>query len=327
MAQLVRDARRHGVAVRPVDVNASRWDCTLEPVARGERHAVRLGLRLVRGLANQDAAAIVAARADKPFGSIEGLWRRAPVPTAALERLADADAFRPSLGLARRDAVWAIRALHDRPLPLFEAAEARTGIPIAEVSEPAIVLRPMKAGREVVEDYNTIGLTLRPYPVSFLRRELAARGIVPCAEASAARDRRRLTTAGLVLVRQRPGSARGVVFLTIEDETGIANIVVWPDLFEKQRRVILSAGMIAVAGRVQREGEVVHVIAQTLTDLSPLLRSVGDRDETSLEGRSDRVKPAGNPDAGKVLGRKLRDVDIPDVRHRSEITVRTRDFR
>ena len=184
--------------------------------------------------------------------------------------------------------------LRDRPLPLFEAAEMRAGTPIAEVSEPAVVLRPMTAGREVVEDYNATGLTLRPHPVSFLRRELAARGIVPCAEASAARDGRRLTTSGLVLVRQRPGSARGVVFLTIEDETGIANIVVWPDLFEKQRRVVLSAGMIAVAGRVQREGEVVHVIARTLTDLSPLLRSVGERDDPASpparEGRIQQIK-------------------------------------
>jgi error-prone DNA polymerase len=312
-AQLVRDARLHGVTVRPVDVNASRWDCTLEPVAAGKLNAVRLGLRLVRGLVNKDAAAIVAARADSPFGSIDELWRRAAVPITALERLADADAFRPSLGLARRDAVWAIRALRDHPLPLFEAAAAHAETPIPEVSEPAVVLRPMNAGREVVEDYRAIGLTLRPHPVSFLRRELAARHIVACAEASAARDGRLLMTSGLVLVRQRPGSARGVLFITIEDETGIANIVIWPDLFEKQRRVVLSAGMIAVAGRVQREGEVVHVIARTLTDLSPLLRSVGERDETTPLpwDRGNPAKQAGSP----------------DLQPRPQIRVQTRDFR
>jgi error-prone DNA polymerase len=311
-AQLVRDARRHGVTVRPVDVNASRWDCTLEPIAGDKRHAVRLGLRLVRGLANRDAAAIVVARADTPFRSTDELWRRTAVPIAALERLADADAFRASLGLARREAVWAIRALRDRPLPLFKAAEARAGTPIAEVSEPAVVLRPMKAGREVVEDYNATGLTLRAHPVSFLRRDLAARGIVACAEASAARDGRRLTTAGLVLVRQRPGSAQGVVFLTIEDETGIANIVIWRDLFDRQRQVILSAAMIAVAGRVQREGEVVHVIARTLTDLSSLLHSVGERDSaTPPQDQSDRIQRT----------------DISDQRSRPQIKLQTRDFR
>ena len=251
---------------------------------------MRLGLRLVRGLANKDAAAIVAARADKPFRSIDELWRRAAVPIAALERLADADAFRPSLGLARREAVWAIRALRDRPLPLFEAAETRAGTPIAEVSEPAVVLRPMTAGargrRGLQRD--------RADPA-------AASGLLPAPGACGQGHRRRAprpprrateggsTTSGLVLVRQRPGSAKGVLFITIEDETGIANIVVWPDLFEKQRRMVLSAGMIAVAGRVQREGEVVHVIARTLTDLSPLLRSVGERDNATLP----RVKLIG----------------------------------
>ena len=118
-AQIVRDARQHGVEVRPIDVNASRWDCTLEPVAGTDRHAVRLGLRLARGLANKDGAAIVTARADTPFASVDDLWRRAGVPVAALERLADADAFQPALGLDRREAVWAIRGLRDEPLPLF----------------------------------------------------------------------------------------------------------------------------------------------------------------------------------------------------------------
>ena len=299
----MRDAGLHGATVRPVDVNASRWDCTLEPIRGGERHAVRLGLRLVRGLANKDAAAIIAGRADKPFRDIDESGRGAAVPIAALERLADADALRPSLGLARRDAVWAIRALRDQPLPLFEAAETRAGTPIAEVLEAAVMLRPRKAGREVVEDYAALGLTLRSHPVSFLRPELAARGIVACAEAFAMRDGRRLMTAGLVLVRQRPGSAQGVLFITIEDETGIANTVVWPDLFERQRRVILSAGMIAVAGRVQRE------------------------DTAPPEGRGDRVKQVGNPSPSKTLGRKSRNADIPDVGRRSGIKLRTRDFR
>jgi error-prone DNA polymerase len=319
-AQLVRDARSHGVEVRPIDVNASRWDCTLEPVAGTDRHAVRLGLRMARGLANKDGAAIVAARGTAPFHGVDDLWRRAGVPAAALERLAEADAFQPSLGLARREAIWAIRALRDDPLPLFAAA-ARSGEPVAEVTEPGVALRPMQAGHEVVEDYASFGLTLRRHPLAFLRADLAAQCITPCADALRARDGRRLTTAGLVLVRQKPGSANGVLFITLEDETGIANIVVWPDLFERQRRLILAAGMLGVQGRVQREGDVVHVIAAKLTDLSALLRSVGARD----------APPSRQPDQGGrpfgTLGDGSGEFRIPDRDARSGIRVKTRDFR
>ena len=328
-AQLVRDARQHRVDVRPIDVNASRWDCTLEPVAGTDRHAVRLGLRLVRGLANKDGAAIVTARADAPYASVDDLWRRAGVPVAALERLADADAFQPAFGLARREAVWAIRALRDEPLPLFAAAAARAAAPIAEVTEPAVALRPMTAGREVVEDYSSVGLTLRRHPVAFLRSDLAAQGVVCCADAMGARDGRWLRTAGIILVRQRPGSASGVIFVTIEDETAVANLVIWPKVFEKQRRIVLGSGMLAVKGRVQREGEVVHIIAHELTDLSALLRSVGDRDAPFVvpHGRGDQVTHGGGPDPRETLGRKPRDIYIPDLRGGPEIKVPTRDFR
>ena len=333
-AQLVRDARQHGVEVRPVDINASRWDCTLEPIdgnAATNRFAVRLGSRMVRGLANKDGAAIATARADAPFQSVDDLWRRAGVPAAALERLAEADAFRPSLGLARREAVWAIRALRDEPLPLFELASAQAQEAISEVSEPTVALRPMTAGREVVEDYSTTSLTLRQHPVAFLRRDLAARRILHCAEAGAARDGRWMTTAGLVLVRQRPGSAKGVLFITIEDETGIANVVVWPQVFERQRRLILSATMFAVTGRIQREGEVVHVVAQKLTDLSGLLRSVGDRDQPFPlpHGRGDEVYHGGSgPDPRELppKGMRTRDIYIPDL-HIDTLRVKARDFR
>ena len=328
-AQLVRDARQHCVDVRPIDVNASRWDCTLEPVAGTDRHAVRLGLRLARGLANKDGAAIVTARADTPFASVDDLWRRAGVQVAALERLADADAFQPALGFARREAVWAIRALRDEPLPLFAAAAARAAAPIAEVTEPAVALRPMTAGREVVEDYSSVGLTLRRHPVAFLRSDLTAQGVVCCADAMGARDGRWLRTAGIILVRQRPGSASGVIFVTIEDETAVANLVIWPKVFEKQRRIVLGSGMLAVKGRVQREGEVVHIIAHEMTDLSALLRSVGDRDAPFVvpHGRGDQVTHGGGPDPRETLGRKPRDIFIPDLRGGPEIKVPTRDFR
>ena len=277
-AQIVRDARNHGVEVRPVCVNASRWDCTLEPAGEDGRFAVRLGLRMVKGLANGRAAAIIGARADQPFVSVDDLWRRCGVPAGALVQLAQADAFQPSLKLARREALWAIKALHDEPLPLFAAASAREEETVPEVHEPAVALRPMTAGGEVVEDYGHVGLSLRHHPAAFLRAGLLRNRIVTCAEAMQARDGQWLETAGLVLVRQKPGSAKGVLFITIEDETGISNAVIWPKLFEKQRRLILSSTMMGIFGRIQREGEVVHLVAGQLRDLSCELASIRSRD-------------------------------------------------
>ncbi|MGH6863187.1 MAG: error-prone DNA polymerase, partial [Methylocella sp.] len=186
-AQIVRDARDHGVDVRPVCVNSSRWDCTLEPTEREDRFAVRLGLRMVRGLANHEAAAIISARADQSFASVDDLWRRAGVAVASLVRLAEADAFRPSLKLARREALWVIKALRDEPLPLFAAASAREAKTVPEFCEPAVVLRPMTAGGEVVEDYGHVGLSLRNHPVSFLRQDLRRQHMVTGAEAMQAR--------------------------------------------------------------------------------------------------------------------------------------------
>jgi error-prone DNA polymerase len=330
-AQIVRDARDHRVEVRPVCINASRWDCTLEPTGREDRFAVRLGLRMVRGLANADAAAIVAARAGQPFASIDDLWRRAGVPAASLVQIAEADAFRPTLKLARREALWAIRALRDEPLPLFAAASAREKETVPEIREPAVAFRPMAAGGEVVEDYGHVGLTLRSHPVSFLREDLRRQRIVPCAEAMQARDGRWLQTAGLVLVRQMPGSAKGVMFITIEDETGIANLVIWPKLYERQRRVILSARMMAVHGRIQREGEVVHLVAHRLTDLSNALARVGDRDVTFPlpHGRGDEFhhgSPDLDPRSIPPGAPKPRDIVIPDP-HIDALKTKTRDFR
>jgi error-prone DNA polymerase len=325
-AQIVRDARDHGIEVRPVCVNASRWDCTLEPADR-DRFAVRLGLRMVRGLANADAATLIAARADQPYTSIDDLWRRAGVPLASLVQLADADAFRLSLRLARRGALWAIKALRDEPLPLFAAASAREAEAVPEVQEPTVALRPMTAGGEVVEDYGHVGLTLRSHPVSFLREDLRRRRIVPCAEAMQARDGRWLQTAGLVLVRQMPSSAKGVMFITIEDETGIANLVIWPKVFEKQRRIILSARMMAVHARIQREGEVVHLVAQHLTDLSSALASVGDRDAAFPMPHGGDEFHHGNPglDLRSLPPAAPKPCLIPDL-HIDSIKMKTRDF-
>jgi error-prone DNA polymerase len=329
-AQIVRDAADHGVDVRPVCVHASRWECTLEPTGEEDRFAVRLGLRMVHGLANAAAAALVAARADEPYTSIDDLWRRAGVPAASLVKLAEADAFRPSLKLARREALWAIKALRDEPLPLFAAASDREAKTVPELHEPTVTLRPMTAGSEVVEDYGHVGLTLRNHPVSFLRGDLHSQRIVTCADAMQARDGRWLQTAGLVLVRQMPGSAKGVVFITIEDETGIANLVIWPKLYERQRRVILSAGMMAVHGRIRREGEVVHLVTHRVSDLSEFLASVGSRDTTfpMPHGRGDEVhgNPILDPCSPPPEGQTARDIPIPDIPI-DPIKLKTRDFR
>ncbi|MGO6697152.1 error-prone DNA polymerase [Rhizobium johnstonii] len=330
-AQIVRDAREHGVQIRPVCVNQSRWDCTLEPVEDTDRHAVRLGMRMVSGLATADVARIVAARADQPFDSVDDMWRRSGVPAASLVELAEADAFLPSLGLERRDALWAIKALRDEPLPLFAAAAEREARTIAEQQEPAVELRQMTQGHNVVLDYGHTGLTLREHPVSFLRRELAERRIVTCTEAMSARDGRWLMAAGLVLVRQRPGSAKGVIFMTIEDESGVANVVIWPKLFERSRRVALGASMLAINGRIQREGDVVHLVAQQLFDLSSDLTGLADRDlEFRLPtGRGDEFGHGtpGRPDSREPSGQgmKSRVIFIPDL-HIDQLKLKSRNF-
>ncbi|GBQ24165.1 DNA polymerase III subunit alpha [Gluconacetobacter sacchari DSM 12717] len=272
-AQIVRDAREHGVDVRAIDINRSRWDCTLEGRPGGARFTVRLGMRLVKGLANEHAAQIVAHRMP-PYDSIEDVWRRAEVPVSALERLAEADAFR-SLDLDRRSALWAIKGLAPAMLPLFAAAERFANRIESEFNEPSFPLAPMSEGADVVEDYGTTGLTLRRHPVSFLRGDLQRRGMLACADLARTRDGRRVRLGGLVLMRQRPGTAKGVMFMTIEDETGVANLIFWKDRIEAQRPIVIGAGMIGVTGILQREGGVIHVIAKEVEDLTPLLATVG----------------------------------------------------
>ena len=285
-AQIVRDARQHGVEIRPVSINESRWDCTLEP--GGRTHAVRLGLRMAKGLSEKDADRLITSR-HCAYDSIANLHRRTRLLPGALERLAEADAF-ACLGLSRRQASWEVRALAVSDLPLFVGRE--------DFVEAATTLAPMQSGREVVEDYRSIGLTLRRHPVGFLRAELADSGMVTAADLPHTRDGSRISIAGIVLVRQKPGSAKGVMFITIEDETGHANLIVWPAIFERQRRLILSAGMIACHGKLQREGSVIHVIVERLEDYSETLRSVGDREDAFVvrTGRGDEAKHGGAPD-------------------------------
>jgi error-prone DNA polymerase len=244
--------REHGVEVLPIDVNASRWECKLEePAIAGSYRAVRLGLRLVDDLRNADAAAIVMARGDQPYGSVEEIQHRADVGAGALNRIGDADGF-GSLGQSPRAGLWQVKGLADAPpLPHFAATDAREAAWRDEAVEPTVELTPMTEGAEVVEDYRSASLSLRAHPLAFLRDELSARKILPCSAVRTTKDGRWIDLAGLVMVRQRPGSAKGVMFITIEDETDNANLVVWTNIFEKHRRVVLGASMMGVRGRIR----------------------------------------------------------------------------
>jgi error-prone DNA polymerase len=327
-AQLVRDARAHGVEIRAADVNFSDWDCTLEPnscsahsrasgnpladsetvnatgspLSRGradETHAIRLGFRLIHGLNEDEAKRLVAARGNG-FSSIERLAAIAGVSRFTIERLADADAFR-SLGLDRRAALWAARRLDaigarpprrpaatTLPSPASGGGKAEEALPLLRphlsdelFPEEVVALPTMPLSEHVVEDYVATGLSLKAHPVRFFRDHLATLGAIRNTELRSENlhPNSLVTVAGLVLVRQRPGTAQGVVFMTLEDETDIANVIVWPKVFEKNRRTVMTARFLAVRGRLQRAGLVIHVVAENFVDLSvmlPWLREGGD---------------------------------------------------
>jgi len=391
-AQIVRDARDHGVTVRDVDVNASDWDCTLEPVAvdsersddrpvalngpvkpgHDERRsgtgittpqiviprldrgiqgnntavALRLGLREIKGMAEAEALKLMASRGNG-YRSIDEVQARAGVSRRTLEALARADAFR-SLALARRQSFWSVRALSDEaPLPLFGHASARFTSPLAgEVAaerrvrgqsndddthspltlpslrdgslplkggegtsdasigdhpasaEPVVTLPAATLGEEIIDDYKSLRLTLRAHPLALLRASLAKRRVVTCAALGDMVNGKHITVAGLVLVRQRPGTAKGVIFATLEDETGIANIVIWSHVFERFRRIVLTSRLLACRGKVQREGIVTHVVAEQLIDLSSELdglAALGPKAEPPL-ARADEVRRGSPPD-------------------------------
>lgn len=304
-AQLVRDAKEHGVEVLPADVNASDWDSTLEPLgepvsptqATGQvthrkrwktkpRHtcAVRLGLRHIKGF-REEAAELVEDKRLRGYDSVRDLWLRTGLTPRVIEVLANADAFR-SIGLDRRDALWGVRGLggwgqHKKgqngkapaALPLFEHLE-QAGFQ----EEPDVHLPSMPLGEQVVHDYATMRLSLKAHPVSFLRPQLDARRVVTNArlDDEAIRDGTRVNLAGLVLVRQRPGTASGVIFATLEDETGVANIIIWPKIFERYRRTVLQARFLAVRGRVQKAEGVIHVVSDWLEDWTHELAGLAD---------------------------------------------------
>jgi error-prone DNA polymerase len=363
-AQLVRDAREHGVEVSEVDVNLSDWDCTLEPLpasplagegqgvrgpapsgasgrapdgadpssgelrpppspARGEgnpppssvafgdifsrerekgkihprhasmidairtTHAVRLGLRQIIGVREEDMRRL-AERRGQGYDSVRDLWLRSGLSSAVLERLADADAFR-SLGLDRRQALWAVRGL-DRvgdqdDLPLFSVSRP------ARETEPDARLSPMPLGAHVVEDYRRLSLSLKAHPTSFMCARLAARGVTRSDALAHIRSGERATVAGLVLVRQRPGTAKGVIFMTLEDEAGVANVIVWPKAFERLRAIVLGARFVAVTGKLQNEQGVIHIVADRMADLTPMLGLLSEAGATiATTARADEVR-------------------------------------
>jgi len=353
-AQIVRDAREHGVEVLPVDVNLSHWDCTLEEIS-GDRPALRLGFRQIKGFNEEDANHLIERRGSGYPDPAE-LWRRSGLGRLPLERLATADALR-SMRLDRRQGLWALKALGETPLPLFATASdvipGRSAGPDPEpmnisaedlgvvgassfgrprswvpgslaAREPrndneilaASLLPAMGLGEHVVEDYRSTSLSLKRHPLAFLRGELEQEGIVPAAALATLPVERRVAVAGLVLIRQRPGSAKGVIFITIEDETGIANLIVWPPILERFRRVVLGSTLIYCRGRLQREEGVIHVVAEDLRDLTSRLHTLRAR---SGIDKSARKSVFALPE--RIPGYDTRDFYEPTI------SIHSRDFR
>jgi error-prone DNA polymerase len=285
-AQLVRDAREHNVEVRPPDVNASDWDCTLEKTD-GPKCALRLGFRQVNGLKEDDIKRMVERRTT-PYRDPADLWRRGGLSKRQILALARADAF-ASMGLTRRDVLWAVRAFSEATLPLLDQAR---------IVEPEVTLPKLTLGEQVVDDYSTISMSLRAHPLQLLRPTLSERRMSNSEKLREAQTGDFLQMAGLVLVRQRPGTASGVVFVTLEDEFGIANLVVWPKVFEAHRRIVMGSRLLGVSGKVQRDvqkdgtpGLVIHLVAERLWDWSADLDRIADLDGhfELRTGRGDEV--------------------------------------
>ncbi len=417
-AQIVRDAREHGVAVLPVDVNRSEWDCTLEPAPDGKtddasfeaaaaqppdsqdeeslglrrslilrsgrqaasrrthdahpvsdfRFALRLGFRQIKGFNQEDAKRLVDGRGGG-YPDAQALWQRSGLDRRALERLAAADALRSLQqekgGLDRRQGLWALKALGEAPLPLFagmhsDVIPGRLGEPNPEpmnvngtdqgavnatslhclsswvpgslaAREPrndnkksetraASLLPEMPLGEHVVEDYRSTSLSLKRHPLAFLRGELAQEGVVPASALATWPVDRCYAVAGLVLIRQRPGSAKGVIFITLEDETGIANLIVWPPILERFRRIVLGASLLYCRGRLQREEGVIHVVAEDLRDLTPRLNTLRERTGAEASSSEPPFKlPERVPGPSETPGPG--DLGEPDI------VVHSRDFR
>ncbi|MCJ9749501.1 error-prone DNA polymerase [Neorhizobium sp. BETTINA12A] len=284
-AQLIRDAREHGVGILPVDINRSEWDCTLEETAfdktaidkRHEsmrdvirtRYAVRLGFRQVKGLAEEDMIKKLIANRGQGYESVHDLRIRSGLDKSAIERLADADAF-GDIALSRRQALWAVRGLDAKKTTesrsLFDVGDNADLRPEAKATLPE-----MLPGEQVIEDYRYLSLSLKAHPVSFLREEFKAMGITRSVDLLAVPNGQRVTIGGIVLVRQRPGSAKGVIFMTLEDETGVANAIVWSKIFERYRPVVMGARLVKIRGRLQSQSGVIHTVVEHIEDITPML--------------------------------------------------------
>ena len=294
----------HGVAIDEIDVNFSDWDATLHPLAQPfdpgglhrrhvemaddilTTHRLRLGFRQAKGLRADEMERLVAQR-DAGYDSIRDLWLRTGLPPSTLQDLAAADTFR-SLGLDRREAAWVVRGLNrsgDKDdLPLLRDLRF-------SALEPEAHLPPMPLGAHVVEDYRRLSLSLKAHPVAFVRDRLEAKRVTRNGDLDSVPSGRRVTVAGLVLVRQRPGSAKGTIFLTIEDETGVANIIVWPKVFEVLRPVVIGARFVAISGRLQNEASVIHVVADRAEDFTSWLTSLSSgKGEIGGLARADEVR-------------------------------------
>lgn len=278
-AQIVADAQKHGVEVRSADINCSMWDHTLEEKA-GKYKALRLGFRQIKGLQEEEMQRLIERRR-KGYTTLAAL-KEVDLSHATLEKLADADAFR-SIGLDRRQALWEVMALHDRPVALF------AGQPSENVAEAQISLPFMPVSEHVVYDYATTALSLKAHPVSFAREKLRLLHVLSSHQINAASDGQSVKAAGLVLVRQRPGTASGICFITLEDETGFINLVVFANVFSKYRKEILRSRLLMVKGKLQREGSVIHVVVQECFDLTGLLPGVSL--SPPQKGTEDTVEP------------------------------------
>jgi error-prone DNA polymerase len=335
-AQIVRDAIEHGVEVRPIDINNSDWDNTLEKGAHASerlhrRHeemqnvilstrALRLGFRQAQGLDKKEMVQLTERRG-RGYDSVRDVWLRSGLSPSTIVRLADLDSFR-SLGLDRREALWAARALNrvggQEDLPLFVREEDPT-------KEPDYDLPPMLLGEHIVEDYRTIGLSLKAHPTALLRDELSTRGAIRAEQLKDIPNGQRVRVTGLVLVRQRPGTASGVIFATLEDESWISNIVVWPKIFEQFRPEILGGRLIAVDGPVQSESGVIHVIAERVHDWTPLLAQLSNHGpEIDPSGPTDEPKRGGEGDARQRHPRNVR-INL-DVKKAADVMPKGRNF-
>lgn len=304
-AQIVRDAREHGVLTHEIDINYSSWDNLLEPAVNNRwKWALRLGIRQAKGI-KADTVATLLNHRTRPYKSVEDLHDRTRLPVAQIEKLAEADAFR-SCGLDRRQALWQVRGLMDTPdLPLFTHSDTNDrGV------EANVALPDMPLAEHVVNDYQTLRLSLKAHPLSFLRPLMLRHGVITNKQLADFKDGDQVAVAGLVLVRQRPGSAKGVIFITLEDETGVSNAVVWRNVFEHARATVMGSRLLIIKGQLQREENVTHVVAKELIDASADLLRLSDGNLAPTETGEGQLPPyrhAGHPRNVKGLVPKSRD--------------------